>query len=306
MPPGLNPGEQLIYNSVGLVPDRLQPKATLGATTEAAPAPPPPPSGGGGGYAAPYVSPEDQLAAQRKAQANAMKSGLTGIIGNIKNVYDALYGDVNVAAADKNRQVLDVYGQDVNALTDQFASEFPAIGNAFSARNTYDSSYRMDKEEGARTGFKNTLTTRGQARDQDLANVGQFVATKQAEIGAQKGLQDQTLAQIMASENPDELTSLQSQLAARLADLQASRAGLRSQASYLDTLNSAVPAGSRLAELRGSLSNVIKSQVPTGLKQTIATNLIQNAGLTPSEVQAALGEFNAQLGDEENRQIVPA
>jgi hypothetical protein len=255
-----------------------------------------------GGYASAAEQQAAQLKAERLAKANAMKSGLTNIVKSITGVYDALYGDIGVAAADKNKQVLGVYNQDVGALTDQFAGEFPAIGNAYSARNVYDSSYRIDKENLAKTGFQNTLNTRGQARDQDLAQVGQFVATQRADINAQKGLQNTLLKQISESDNPDELTQIQNQLTAKLAELRASRSGLKSQASYLDTLNKTVPAGSRLAGLRTSLTNVVKSQVPTALKRSIAENLINNAGLSPEEARAALGEFNLVLDDEENLQ----
>lgn len=244
--------------------------------------------------------------AERQAQANALKSGLTGLVNNIKGVYDAMYGDVNVVAADKNANILESYNTDVSGLTSQFADEFPAIGRAYSARNTYDSSYRMDSEGRATKGFERTVEGRGRDRDQDMAAAGQWVAQQQGQIGAEKGLQDTIIKQIQASSNPDELTQLRNTLDAKLAQLNADRAGLRSKASYLDTLNKAVPAGSRLAGLRTNLTNVIQSQVPTALKRQIGVELIQGAGLTPEEAQAALSEFNVVVAKEEEQPVAPS
>jgi hypothetical protein len=224
-----------------------------------------------------------------------MKTPLKGLVGSIIGVYDALYNDVNTAAADKVGQLQKVYDEDVNGLTSQFGEEFPAIGRAYSARGTGSSGYRYDAETAAKSGFDRTLQSRARVRDQDLSNVGQSVATQQAQINADKGLNQQILGMIDQSQNPDELRALQNDLNRKIADLTASRAGLRSQASYLDTLNQAVPGGSQLPALRTSLTNVINSQVPSPVKQAIGAQLIQNSGLPQSQVDALLGEFTSQI-----------
>jgi hypothetical protein len=248
-----------------------------------------------------YGSYEEQLAAQKRAQAEALKNPLKNLIGSITGVYDALYGDVNVAAADKVNQVQQVYGQDVGDLTNQFNEQFPAIGRAYSARGTGSSSYRTDAEETAKGGFNRTLTSRGRTRDNDLAAVGSTVAQQQAEINAQKGLYGSMIGMIDQSQNPEELTQLQNELNRKIAELNASRAGLQSRASYLSTLNAAVPGGSQLPALRESLSNIIKSQVPGQVKLAIGTQLIQNAGLSPAQAEAAIGEFSSQLSGEDKQ-----
>jgi hypothetical protein len=295
-----------------------QSPAPGGTTTASAPAPAPvAPSGGGtggsgttttsgtGGYTAPALTAEQQLAAQRKAQAEAMRNPLKGLVGSIQGVYDALYGDINVAAADKVAQVQDVYGQDIGDLTAQFNEQFPTIGKAYSARGTGSSSYRFDAEENAKSGFKRTSDSRARVRDQDLATVGSAVAQQQAEVNAQKGLYGSMLATIDASENPDDLMELQTKLNTKIAELQASRAGLQSKASYLNTLNAAVPAGSQLPALRESLTNIIKSQVPGQVKSAIGAQLIQNSGLPQSQVDALLGEFSGQLA-QTDKELVAA
>lgn len=256
--------------------------------------------GGGGGGSAPAAPTQEQIRAQ---QANAMKSGVKGLVNSILGVYDAMYGDVSAAAADKVNQVQGVYKEDVDALTQQFGEEFPTIGRGFSARGTGSSGYRFDAEQAARQGFDRTLGSRARVRDQDLSTVGQTVAQQQAQIGADRGLNAGFLAQIDASTNPDELTQLQAELTKKIANLNAERAGLGTRAGYLAKLNETVPGGSQLPGLRQSLSNVISSQVPTQVKQAIGVQLIQSAGLPQSQVDALLGEFNGQLSDQDKQPI---
>jgi hypothetical protein len=266
--------------------------------------------GGGGGTDTGTVSAQTvaaqqaaAAAAQKAAQANAVKSGITGLVNNIKGVYDALYGDVGSAAAEKSNLVDQKYQQEQKSLTDQFNSSFPAIGNAYGARGTYDSSYRINAEKTAQDQFDNSVGQLGTGRNQDLAGVGQWVAQQQADFNAQKGGLDAILGQIGGSDNVDELTSLRNTLDERLRTLSASRAGLQSQGSYLNTLNSVVPQSNRLSGLQSNLGNVIQSQVPTAVKRAIGQQLINNSGLSQQQAAQALQEFTGQLASEDEKQV---
>ncbi len=236
---------------------------------------------------------------RRIAQANSLKTGITGIISNIKGVYDAIYGDVEGVGREKAGQVEQRFGQETKGLTDQFSSQFPAIGNAFASRGTYDSSYRINSEEAAKAGFNNQLQGIGLEKQNALADVGRYVAGQQADVNAQKGGLDAILAQIQASENPDELQALQNTLDERKRTLEASRAGLRSRDSYLGEVNRIAPTGDRMASLTSSLTNVINSQVPTPLKRAIGRQLIANSGLSAEQAAQATATLDAQLAPEE-------
>lgn len=263
------------------------------------------PGGGGGGGTTAAAAPAGPTPEQIKAQqAQAMKGGLKNLVGSILGVYDAIYGDVNVAAADKVGQVNRVYGEDVGALTDQFNNEFPTIGRAYSARGTGSSGFRYDAEQGAQQGFDRTLQTRTRGRDDDLGQVGSWVAQQQAQVGADRSLNAQLQAKIDASTDPNELRSLEADLQGTLAKIQAQRSGLQSRASYMNTLNAAVPGGSQLPGLRQTLSNVISSQVPSQVKQAIGTKLIQNSGLPQSQVDALLGEFSGQISGQDREEVI--
>lgn len=234
-------------------------------------------------------------AAARTAQANALKSSITGLIGNIKGVYDAIYSDVNNVAADRTAQVDKSYNQDVQGLTGQFNNLFPQIGQGYAARGTYDSSYRGDAEKGATDQFGNEIGQLQTGHNQDLAGIGQFVSQQQANINSQKGGLDAVSQQIAASENPDELQALKNTLDERLRTVTASRADLGTQGSYLAQLNAAVPVQNRLGPLQETLTNVINSAVPAPVKKAIANQIVSQSGVGGDEAKKLLDQINSQI-----------
>lgn len=233
--------------------------------------------------------------AAKVAQANAMKGGLYGVINNVKSVYDAIYGDLDTVGRDKSAAVNSRYNKENTALVDQFNTEFPAIGNAYSARGTYDSSYRQDSEAGATKQYNNMQDNLVTGRDEDLSKVGQFIGGQRAQVGADKNSLDSITALINASENPDELLQLQQTLTDKLGQVQASRAGLRSQDSYRAEADSYVSTADRTAGLKQSLGNIIAGSAPAPLKRSVAGKIIQTSGLSAGEQKAAMDEFEQLL-----------
>lgn len=305
-------GYDLIQNSTGLAPKANQ-TLTLGATSPlltgniGVPNDPipagvtfdnrPPGQTNDLGYNTGYDPAAAKAAADeaaRVAKVKGAKTAITGLVGSLQGVYDALYGDVSNAATEKTRLLDQKYGTDVNSLTDSFNAQFPQIGNAYGARGTYDSSYRIDAEEGAKKGFNNSIEQLGQGRRQDLAGVGQYISQQNADIGAQKGGLDAVLSHIGESDNADELIGLRNTLDEKLRTLQASRAGLQGQNTYLNTLNSTV-GGDRISSLQTGLTNVINAQIPLPLKQAIGSQIINQSGLPAAQVQQALASFGQQL-----------
>lgn len=288
---GSSPNLQPTYN-----PQQQSVGAVQGATTQTAPTQTP--------Y---YDAAAAQAAADRAAkiaQANAIKGSINGIINSVRGVYDAIYGDLNTVVADKANAVTSRYNKENTALVDQFNTDFPTIGNAYSARNTYDSSYRKDSEAGAQKQFENMADDLVTTRDEDMAKVGQWGDTQRAQVGADRGTLD-TMQQLIAqSEDPDQLMAYQQQIADKLNQVSASRAGLRSQAAYKASADSLVNTADRSANLRQTLGNIIQGAAPAPLKRSVATKLIQNSGL-PADQQAALvDDFEKQLLNGTDEQVI--
>ena len=243
----------------------------------------------------PYYDAAAAAMAQKTAQANALKGGLTGIINNIKGVYDAIYGDIDTVGADKSSAVRNRYNKESTALADQYATDFPQIGNAFAARGTYDSSYRQDAEERAKRQYSSVQDNLALGRDDDLAKVGQYIASQRASVEADRTSLQQMQDLINASEDPAELQQLQQTLNQKMNDITASRAGLRSQDSYRAEADALVSTADRTQGLRQSLSNIVEGAAPTPLKRSVAMKLIQSSGIPVDQQQALANDFDRQL-----------
>jgi len=233
--------------------------------------------------------------AQKIAQANAIKGSITGVINNVKGVYDAIYGDLNVVGADKTRSVNQKYNNENTALVDQYNTDFPQIGNAYASRGTYDSGYRIEREDGANKQYNNMLTNLGTARGEDLAKVGEWLGTQRAQVGADSSTLDSLQSLINQSEDPDQLAQYQQQINQRLNDLTASRAGMKSQSSYMQQANQLVDSTDQSAGIRGTISAIVSGAAPAPLKRSTATRLIQSSGLPPEIQNQLLGELDDQL-----------
>lgn len=269
---------------------------TLGATTDT-----------GSGYV-PYDAAAAQAAAdkaQKVAQANQLKGSINGIINNVKGVYDAIYGDLNVVGADKASQVQQRYNNENTALVDQFSTEFPSIGNAYAGRGAYDSSYRQDAEAGATRQFNNMQNDLVTGRNQDLSKVGEYVAGQRAQVGADRSSLDNMAAMIANSEDPAELQQIQQQISDKLGQVTASRAGLQSQDAYRATADQLVSTADRSGALKQTLGNIISGAAPSALKRSVAGKLIQSSGLSPDEQAMLVSDFEKQLLNGTDQTVVP-
>ena len=295
----MSPVGGLTYQSPGSIPNTMVPQQSTGGTV----------AGASTTRQAPVQSapagPTPQQVAEQTKQANLAKArnSITGLVNNIRGVYEALYGDVGTAAAEKTGQVEQKYGVEERALTDQFNEQFPAIGRAFSGRNTYDSSYRINAEEGAKKGFANTLEQQNMAKQAELAGIGQFLQESRAGIEGGKGTLDLVIQQINQSDNEQELQSVMNELQAKMTALQQQRAGSQPQNFYLQKLNETVPSASRLPQLQATLANVIGSSVPGPVKQSIVTQLINNASLSPQEKEQIMAQYMGQINAEQDRVV---
>ncbi|HRF70013.1 MAG TPA: hypothetical protein PKV66_01135 [Candidatus Pelethenecus sp.] len=270
--------------------------STLGASTYGGAG-----GGGGGGYydAAAAAAAAEEAAKQARIQQS--RDAITGLVGSITGVYDALYGDIGTVARDKTNQLETKYGREIGNLTDEFNSQFPLIGQNYAGRGAYDSGYRIEAEDRATGGYQRSLGDINYNKRQDLAKLGQEIAMTQADINANKGGVQAILAQIGAMDDENALTNLRNELDTKLRTVQASRAGNMSQGAYMQRLNQTVPGAARAGEIRANLQNVLKSAIPTALKRSVATQLVNNAGVDPEIAAALMGEINLQLSQEEKQ-----
>lgn len=235
-------------------------------------------------------------AAEDARKAADLRNTITGTIGNLQNVYNQLYGDI-AAAAQSQRDVLEKrFGRETGALGEQFTSEFPKIGRAYAARGAYSSSYRQDAQEAAQKAFQRQLEDIQMQREQDAANIGQFLAREQGKIQAEQGILGKTLGELGKATDINELTQLRNSIDRQIADVQAQRGGTQSQEAYLQRFQTIAPASDRLANLQATLTNIIQGAAPTATKQAITNQIIGSAGLSPQEEEQLRSQITQQLG----------
>lgn len=265
------------------------------------------PSGGSGGGGGGGISAEEQARLAREAEEARVrtqrKNSVTNLVKSIQGVYDALYGDINTAAADSTRLVNERFATENEGLADQFQSQFRDIGNAFSARGAYDSSYRGDAERTAQKGYENLLAAQGTKQRSELADIGKYVSSARAEVQGDREALNLIMQQLPDTNNLDELQQLVNQLQARKGQAGRQRAGTGTQNFYLKQLGAIDKKASNVAQLRGQLSNILSAEVPSAVKGNIVSNLINGAQLTAQEKEQLMQEYGALITSEEEQPV---
>jgi len=237
----------------------------------------------------------DTQAAQLAGQRSGLQKNIQKLIGNAMSVYDSLYGNLGTAAASQRQALESRFGKETGALGEQFTQEIPRIGQAYAGRGAYDSSWRTNAENAAKSAFEGQLQGLGEQKIAEMGKIGQEVATTEAEFGAGQSGLNRALALVPQTTDVTELTNLQTEIQKQIDNLRTQQAGLQSQESFVQRFQQLAPASNKVSNLSRTLTNIINGEAPTALKQSVASQIIASSGLTPEEQQQALANFNAQL-----------
>ena len=248
------------------------------------------------------VDTQAAAAAAAAAKAAQIRDSITGLAHNIMNVYDSLYGSVDTAGADQAKQVNNKYDTEGTGLINQFNQDFPTIGNSYSARGAYDSSYRQDAENNASQSLADQQSQLGIGRNADLAKVGQFVATNKATLDSNKGGINAILDQITNTTDPNELTSIQNAIQQKLLDAQTQQSQLGTQGGYVNQIQSLVPTADQTASITANLHSILQGEANPMLKKSVGAKLIQTSGLPDDQKNQLLAQFNTQVDQAANPQ----
>lgn len=245
-------------------------------------------TGGGGGAAAAAA----QAAAAQAAKVAQLRDTITSLAQGVLGVYNGLYGNIDQAGADQGAQVNKKYDLEGTGLVNQFNQDFPTIGNSYSSRGAYDSSYRQDAEHNAAQSLSDQQDQLGIGRNQDLAKVGQFVAQNKAGLDQNKGGINVILDHIGQTDDPNELTTIQNAIQQKLLDAQSQSAQLGTQGGYVGQLQGIVPTADQTASITANLHSIIQGEANPMLKKSVGAKLIQTSGLPDSQKQQLIASFN--------------
>jgi hypothetical protein len=240
--------------------------------------------GGGEGYTA-----------QRAVDLTPYRNNVISKIQAIQRAYDELTGDADRIANEKSQFINQNYDSQFDKLNKSFAANAQQQANAYGARGLGSSSYYTNAQNEANDVFNTNIADINRNRSNDLAQVGQFLASNKGQFQAAKN-QYQDYANHIGDYDQAGLMNLDQQLGSALAQVQAQRAGFGTQSDFINKLNAITPVQNHGAEtLAANLQKLVAASAPKFAKDQIAQGLIKQAQIQDPNAQNYWTNYYKQL-----------
>lgn len=245
------------------------------------------------------VDPAAQAAAAQAAAQAAQAAQLRGQIGTlaqqVKDIYNARYGQVDQSAGEQAGKLNDRFGKEAGQLTDQIGQQNQAAGAAYAGNGTYDSSYRGNSQDTITKAGNQQIDSLGQELQDNLATIAQWVQQQKAGFDAGKGSMDTILSRIGSETDPTALTSLRNQIDNQIATLQGQAADNNTIGQNMSALEQIAPSTARTQQLKTTLKSILGGNADAGTKAAIAGQLIASADIPAGDQSKLLQGFHADL-----------
>lgn len=233
--------------------------------------------------------------AQRQAKVRSLRGEVTNIANSIKDIFNSRYGLVDAGAQEQTGKLNSRFGTEAGDVTTQVEGENQKLGAAHAAGGSFDSSYRGNNQDTVTTAGNNQIRDLGTELQDNLAKIASWVATQKGGFEAEKSGMDSIVGRLGETEDVGELTSLRSQLDARIAQLRGGQAEYNTNAQNKGALEGIAPASQRTQQLKTTLSQIVAGNADPKMKTAIAGQLIQSAGLSPEDAQSLLSGVNSEI-----------
>lgn len=242
-------------------------------------------------------------AAADAAKAASLRTGITSLVNNIKDIFNSRYGQVDASVADQTGKLNERFGKESNDIATQVNDQNQQAGAAYAGRGSFDSSYRGNTVDTIKKAGESQIQDLGTELKDNLGKVGGWAAGQKQGFDAQKSGLDAVLSHLAEETNPDSLISLRNTLDSRIADLKAGSAENNTTAQNIASLEQIAPSSARAQQLKTTLSTILQGGADSGLKSTIGERLINSSGLSPEEQQKLLAAFQGDLaaGDKKDQ-----
>lgn len=248
---------------------------------------------------APAVDPAAQAAAAaaaaQAAKVASLRGEVTNIANSIKDIFNSRYGLVDQSAQEQTGKLNGRFATESGDITNQVEGENQKLGVAHAAGGSFDSSYRGNNQDTVTTAGKNQIRDLGTELEDNIGKIAQWVATQKGGFDAQKSGMDSIVGRLGETDDVGELTSLRSQLDARIAELRGGQAEYNTNAQNKGALEGIAPSSQRTQQLKTTLSQIVAGNADPNMKTAIAGQLIQSAGLSPEDAQTLLSGVNAEI-----------
>lgn len=236
-----------------------------------------------------------QAAAAQAAKVRSLRGEVTNIANSIKDIFNSRYGLVDAGAQEQTGKLNQRFGTESGDISTQVEGENQKLGAAHAAGGSFDSSYRGNNQDTVTTAGNNQIRDLGTELQDNLAKIASWVATQKGGFEAEKSGMDSIVGRLGETEDVGELTSLRSQLDARIAQLRGGQAEYNTNAQNKGALEGIAPASQRTQQLKTTLSQIVAGNADPKMKTAIAGQLIQSAGLSPEDAQTLLSGVNAEI-----------
>lgn len=251
---------------------------------------------------APVLSAE-QVAAQqaaaaeaaRQAKVRSLRGEVTNIANSIKDIFNSRYGLVDAGAQEQTGKLNSRFATESGDITQQVEGENQKLGAAHAAGGSFDSSYRGNNQDTVTQAGEGQIRDLGTELQDNISKIAAWVTSQKGGFDAQKSGMDSIVGRLGETDDVGELTSLRSQLDARIAELRGGQAEYNTNATNKKALEGIAPSSQRTQQLKTTLSQIVAGNADPKMKTAIAGQLIQSAGLSPEEAQTLLSGVNAEI-----------
>ena len=236
-----------------------------------------------------------QAAAAQAAKVRSLRGEVTNIANSIKDIFNSRYGLVDAGAQEQTGKLNQRFGTESGDISTQVEGENQKLGAAHAAGGSFDSSYRGNNQDTVTTAGNNQIRDLGTELQDNLAKIAQWVSTQKGGFDAEKSGMDSIVGRLGETEDVGELSSLRSQLDARIAQLRGGQAEYNTNAQNKGALEGIAPSSQRTQQLKTTLSQIVAGNADPKMKSAIAGQLIQSAGLSPEDAQSLLSGVNSEI-----------
>jgi len=233
--------------------------------------------------------------AQRQAKVRSLRGEVTNIANSIKDIFNSRYGLVDAGAQEQTGKLNGRFATESGDITQQVEGENQKLGAAHAAGGSFDSSYRGNNVDTVTHAGENQIRDLGTELQDNLAKIASWVATQKGGFDAEKSGMDSIVGRLGETDDVGELTSLRSQLDARIAQLRGGQAEYNTNAQNKGALEGIAPSSQRTQQLKTTLSQIVAGNADPKMKSAIAGQLIQSAGLSPEDAQSLLSGVNSEI-----------
>lgn len=233
--------------------------------------------------------------AQRQAKVRSLRGDVTNIANSIKDIFNSRYGLVDASAQEQTGKLNSRFGTESGDITTQVEGENQKLGAAHAAGGSFDSSYRGNNQDTVTHAGENQIRDLGQELQDNIGKIAAWVSTQKGGFDAEKSGMDSIVGRLGETDDVGELTSLRSQLDARIAQLRGGQAEYNTNAQNKGALEGIAPASQRTQQLKTTLSQIVAGNADPKMKTAIAGQLIQSAGLSPEDAQSLLSGVNSEI-----------